>query len=436
MDYKLNKVKRGTFFNCDIELKFYSADNDKTSIKEFVKLYVDERIVFKGDLDILLNGNVKPSVFKKYMLYLIDTPDVNITENIIVEENTNNIDWYKESVTNHKLVSDLSFRTYDDKFGDKPIRISYFTGNSSIYNKYIISHIDTGEIIESYSYLDSVINFMRNNTILSIREFINCVNTFKSWKNLEENKILPVNITDYIKVPHDSLEKLDKWFYIIPNNVKDARYTADRKINNNTMLSFTNGNYKGKLHRYKKLGEKEEVYEELRAVRTCGYGSSTKFLLLNSEENKLYVTIPHNTLKEQFGISFYYDDKGCSLFSDDDNDIPYHKLFDVFYDEDDRWAYVCLSLNTIFTDDNIIKVLPDGMLGYINENFGMFLENIFSKYAEFEELEEEYIKVATSLDKEVISDFLGLNKYVTDISRQDDLALDEYIKIKKVLLNK
>ena len=124
MDYKLNKVKRGTFFNHDIELKFYSADNDKAVIKEFVKLYVDEKEVFKGDLDVLLNGNVKPIVFKKYMLYLIDTPDVVIPENIIVKENTNNIDWYKDPVTDYKLVSDISFRV----ISERPIRISYFTG--------------------------------------------------------------------------------------------------------------------------------------------------------------------------------------------------------------------------------------------------------------------------------------------------------------------
>lgn len=163
MDYKLNKVKRGTFFNHNIELKFYSTDNDKTSIKEFVKLYVDEKEVFKGDLDVLLNRNVKPIVFKKYMLYLIDTPDVVIPENVIVKENTNNIDWYKDPVTNYKLVSDLSFRV----ISERPIRISYFTGNSFKYSKYIISRVDTGEIIESYSHLDSVIYFIRNNVILS-----------------------------------------------------------------------------------------------------------------------------------------------------------------------------------------------------------------------------------------------------------------------------
>ena len=76
------------------------------------------------------------------------------------------------------------------------------------------------------------------------------------------------------------------------------------------------------------------------------------------------------------------------------------------------------------------------MLGYINENFGEFLNDIFSKYTEFEELEEEYIEVATSLDKEVIASFLGLNKYSTGKTRQDDLILDEFIKIKKVLLDK
>ena len=147
------------------------------------------------------------------------------------------------------------------------------------------------------------------------------------------------------------------------------------------------------------------------------------------------MTIPHNTLKEQFGISFYYDDKGCSLFSDDDNDIPYHKLFDVFYDEDDRWAYVCLSLNTVFTDDNILNLLPYGMLEYVNENFGEFLNDIFIKYEDFKELEKEYTKVATSLDKKTISDFLGLYDSTGSITDEDDLILDEYIKIKKVLLN-
>lgn len=434
MKYKLTKVKRGTFFNRETEMEFFSTDDEKSYIKEFVILYVDHETVFKGDLDILMNGNVDPVVFRKYMIYLINTPDVDILEETIIDEDVNNIAWYKESVTNHKLVSDLIFREYGDS--DRLIKISYFTGNSSNYNKYIISHDDNGEILKIYYDLNSVIGFIRNNLLLSIIEFINCVNTFKSWEKKEGNKFLPVNIIDFTKVPfiRDSVKKLDKWLYKIPSSVENARYTADRVTNNSSILSFTNGNYNGKLHRYKKLGEKEEVYEELRAVRTSSYHSSISFILMNSEENKLYVTIPYTTLKEQFGISFYYDDKGCSLFSDDD--IPYHKLFDVFYDEDNRWAYVCLSLNTIFTDDNIIKVLPDGMLGYINENFGMFLENIFSKYAEFEELEEEYIKVATSLDKEVISNFLGLNKYVTDISRQDDLALDEYIKIKKVLLNK
>ena len=300
---------------------------------------------------------------------------------------------------------------------------------------YIVSHVVTGEILERYNHLDSVIGFMCNNTIFSIREFINCINTFKSWEEKEGNKFSPVNIINYGKVPfiRDSVDKLDQWFYKIPKDVEDARYTADRITNNRSRLSFTEGNYNGELHKYKKLSEKEEVYEELRAVRTSS--STVSFILLNSDKNKLYVTIPYNTLKDQFGISFYYDDKGFNLFSDDDN-VPYHKLFDVFYDENDRWAYVCLSLTTVFTDDNIIKLLPEGMLGYINENFGEFLNDIFSKYTEFEELEEEYVEVATSLDKEVISDFLGLNKYSTGKSRQDALILDEYIKIKKVLLNK
>ena len=429
MDYKLNKVKRGTFFNHNIELKFYSADNDKTAIKEFVKLYVDEKEVFKGDLDILLNGNIKPSVFKKYMLYLTNIPDVVIPENVIVKENTNNIDWYKDPVTDYKLVSDISFRV----ISERPIRISYFIGNSSKYNKYIISRVDTGEIIERYHHLDSVIYFIRNNVILSIREFINCINTFKLWEKLEYNKFLPVNITDCIKVPHDSLEKLDKWLYIIPNSVKDARYTADRKINNNTMLSFTNGNYNGKLHRYKKLGEKEEVYEELRSVRTCGYNSSTSFILLNIKENKLYVTIPHNTLKDQFGIIFNNNDKEF-IFTGGGN-IQYNKIFDVLYDEEAKWAYVCLSLNTVFTDENILNLLPYGMIDYINENFGEFLNDIFIKYEDFKELEEEYTKVATSLDKKTISDFLGIYDSTGSITDEDDLILDEYIKIKKVLLN-
>lgn len=438
MDYKLNKVKRGTFFNHDIELKFYSTDNDKAFIKEFVELYVNEEIVFKGDLDILLNGNVKPVVFKKYMIYLINTPDVTIPENIVVEENTNNIDWYEDPATNYKLVSNLTFKAKRDRFGnDIPIRISYFTGNSPRYNKYIISHVVTGEILKIYNNLDLVIDFMRDNIILSIIEFINCANTFKSWQKRKENVILPVIIFDYdIQPLIDSADELDRWLYKIPNNIKDARYIADRIVNNNSILSFTSGNYDGKLHKYRKLNENEEIYEELRAVRTCGYNSSTSFILLNSEENKLYVTIPRNILKDQFGIRFYHDDKGFNLFSDDiSHAVPYHKLFDVFYDETDKWAYVCLSLNTIFTDDNIIKVLPDGMLEYINENFGMFLDDIFSKYEEFKELEEEYVTVATSLDKEVIANFLGLNKY-SSISSEDDLMLNEYIKIKKVLLNK
>ena len=435
MDYKLTKVKRGTFFNHDIELKYYSTNDDKSYIKEFVKLYIDEKIVFKGDLNILLDGNVEAPVFKKYMIYLISTPDVDINKDTIVEEYTNSIDWYNDPATNYKLVSDLKFRVNGDEFGDRLIKISYFKGNRFKYNMYIISHDVTGEILGIYNYLDSVIEFMRSNTILSIREFINCVNTFKSWEKLEENKILPINITKDIEksCTCHNLEKLNQWFYKIPYSVEDARHIADRKTNNYSTLSFTDGDYDGEFHKYKKLGEKEEVYEELRAVRTSS--STVSFILLNSEENKLYVTIPYNTLKDQFGISFYYDDKGFLLFNDD-NDAPYHKLFDVFYDEDDRWAYVCLSLNTIFTDDNIIKILPDGMLEYINEKFGMFLEDIFSKYEEFKENEEEYVKVATSLDKEVISDFLGLNKYVTDMSSEDDLLLDEYIKIKKILLNK
>lgn len=429
MDYKLNKVKRGTFFNHDIELKFYSADNEKAVIKEFVKLYVDEKEVFKGDLDVLLNGNVKPTVFKKYMLYLIDTPDVVIPENVIVKENTNNIDWYKDPVTNYKLVSDLSFRV----ISERPVRISYFSGNSFKYSKYIISRVDTGEIIERYHHLDSVIYFIRNNVILSIREFINCINTFKLWEKLEYNKFLPVNITDCIKVPNDSLEKLDKWLYIIPNSVKDARYIADRKINSNTILSFFGGNYNGELHRYKKLGEKEEVYEELRAVRTRGYNSSTSFILLNMKENKLYVTIPHNTLKDQFGIIFNNNDKEF-IFTGGGN-IQYNKIFDVLYDEEAKWAYVCLSLNTVFTDENILNLLPYGMIDYINENFGEFLNDIYIKYEDFKELEEEYTKAATSLDKKTISDFLGLYDSTGSITDEDDLILDEYIKIKKVLLN-
>ena len=76
------------------------------------------------------------------------------------------------------------------------------------------------------------------------------------------------------------------------------------------------------------------------------------------------------------------------------------------------------------------------VLDYINENFGEFLNDIFIKYEDFKELEEEYIKVATSLDKKIISDFLELYDSTGSITDEDDLILDEYIKIKKVLLNK
>lgn len=430
MDYKLNKVKRGTFFNHDIELKFYSTDNDKSAIKEFVKLYVNEKEVFKGDLDILLNGNIEPSVFKKYMLYLINTSDVDIPENTIIEENTNSIDWYKDPVTSYKLVSDLNFSFHDDR----NLNISYFSGNGFKYNIYIISLADTGEIIERHHHLDSVIYFIRNNMSLSIIEFINLTNTLNTWNHLEDNKFVPVNITGAIKVPSNDLEKLDQWLYRTPSDVKEARYIADRKINNNTMLSFYGGNYNGELHKYKKLDEKEDVYEELRAVRTCGYNSSTSFILLNSKENKLYVTISHNILKDQFGIVFNSDGKRF-IFTGGGN-ILYDKIFDVFYDEEAKWAYVCVSLNTTSTSDNIINLLPYGMLDYINKNFGMFLNDIFDKYEKYKELEDEHVKVATALDKKTISDFLGLYDSTGGITSEDDSILDEYIKIKKALLNK
>ena len=75
------------------------------------------------------------------------------------------------------------------------------------------------------------------------------------------------------------------------------------------------------------------------------------------------------------------------------------------------------------------------MIDYINENFGEFLNDIYIKYEDFKELEKEYVKVATSLDKKTISDFLGLYDSTGSITDEDDLILDEYIKIKKVLLN-
>ena len=440
-NYKLEKVKEGTWFGHKVRLEYFRI-NDKNTIgyerillDDFVNLTINEDIVFKGDLSVLMYGNVNPSIFKKFIWFLnTKGDDVEIrTEKDIVENHytKSNIKWYENPMSLYKKeyeYTGLEVLNEENKYNDdSKVNFVVYTTNTDGRPLFIFYYANTGDIIRTIDREQKAFEFLMTEFKLSLWDF---TEIRRKIKDLElKNKKRVLNVLPFVYKTENLEEKINKLEELkdqIPESESDIVSMSTRSLITNLRFYLMNK----AVNKYKLLGQKDKFLDLIYIGMPDDYDNH---IFVSEDMKDILVEIPEDVLKDEIGINIQYNKEEFFMLGNDDiSTEDCKKLFTVFYDDEYRHTHICVNMKA----NNILSIIPYDIIYYINETYGRYLHDITELCKEFLDNVEKLTKIHKSIDKKELGEYFGLYKDGVLLSEEDDSILDELIKIRRAMLDK
>lgn len=440
--YKIDRVKLGTWFGNSVRIEYFSI-LDKNIIgyndietKEFINLIINENCVFRGELRALLYGsNIKPDVFRKYLMFL-DTKgiDVVIDHDIIEEHYTeSNISWWHtpERCFNKVYYEDKGLELVNNKYNtSNTFNLEIFTTDSKYTQYFVLYSEENGQVIQYFNKLKHVLDYIRENCRMSLQEYIRIKESIKDLdlKNMEECK---VDIFPYLNEDTgDIIEKINNLTaYVdrLPILTSGIIRQSSRDLDSDLIFYYKDE----AINSFKVLG-KEDQYEKCIFIRSSR--NHQNYILVSEDFSKIFVEIPRRkVLKERFDINVVYDENSCDILGNDDEFSleKCKKIFTPLYDESDKSLYVCVNIK----DKNILDILPTSIMDHIYHKYGKYIDSIEYICKQFLKNVELNTKIFNSIDKKELGEYFGLYENGV-LSEKNNSILNELIKIRGFVLNK
>lgn len=441
VEYKLTKVKEGTWFDNNVKIKYYSIYDkniigyDYIDCKEFVILMINNKEVYRGELQSLLYGGIiEPDVFKWFLMYLNEKGEEIVTDyDMVLKMYTDHdIRWWRTPESCFKSVYEYKgLELVNNKYNTtNEFNLEVFTTESK-YTQYFVIYSDENKgVIEYFNQFKHVLDYIRDNYKISLQEYNKIVKDIKDLdlKNMEENKI---NITSYLKLYVDNLiEKLTECVEALPDQDTGIVHKSSKNLDTDLIFYFKNN----AVNTFKVLGEVEE-YEKCVYIGVPN-SNYENHILVSEDLSKIFVEIPrYKILKDKFDINVVYNEESCDMLGSD-NEFSLDKckkMFKPLYDKEGKRLYVCVNVK----DENILGILPNKVMDYINVKYGKYLNNIEDICKQFLDNVEKNTKIFNSIDRQELGEYFGLHFDGSLEIHEDEMQiLDELIKVRKYLLNK
>lgn len=441
-NYRLEKVKEGNWFGHKVRLEYFTI-NDKNVIgyeyirpDDFVNLIIDDKTVFKGDLSTVMYGNIKPSIFRKFIWFLhTKGHDVEIrTEKDIVEKHytESNIKWYESPMSLYKMeyeYTGLEVLNDENKYNDdSKVNFAVYTTNTEGRPLYIFYYENTGDIIRLIDREQKAFEFLMSDFKLSLWDFNEIRRRIKDLELKNKKRVL--NVLSYIDDDKenlvDKIKKLEDLKDQIPERETDIVSVSTRSLITNLRFYLMNK----AVNKYKLLGQKDKFLDLIYIGMPEDYDNH---IFVSEDMKDILVEIPKDILKHEFGVNIEYDKNDYFMLGNVDfRTEDCKKVFTVFYDDEYRHTHVCVNMKA--TD--ILSIIPYDIIYYINETYGRYLHDITELCKEFLDNVEKLTKLHNTIDKKELGEYFGLYKDGVLLSEEDDSILDELIKIRRATLDK
>ena len=189
LDYKLEKIKEGTWFDNKVRIKYYSLHDNDIAIgnyinnKEFVILEVNSIEVFKGDIQSLLYGSIiEQDMFTWFLRYLDVKGDKITPENEIRKFYTDyNLLWFTPETCYKSIFEYKGLELKNNKYKcSNNFNLNIFTTDSR--TKYFtVSNEENKNTIEWFEDENRALKYIREEFKISIKDYMKLS---KSIKNL------------------------------------------------------------------------------------------------------------------------------------------------------------------------------------------------------------------------------------------------------------
>ena len=344
VEYKLDKVKEGTWFDNNIKIKYYSI-YDKNIIgyndidcKNFVMLMINDKEVYRGELQSLLYGIiVEPDVFKWFLMYLNENgTDVIIDHDIIEKHYTDHdIRWWRTPDSCFKSVYEYKgLELVNNKYNtSNNFNLEVFTTDSKYTQYFILYSEEDKGVIEYSNKFNHILNYIRNNCRISLNEYNKIIKDIKDLDLKNTEKGNKIDITLYLKSSHmdDTIEKLTEYVKALPDQDTGIVHQSARKLNTDLIFYFKNK----AINTFKVLGEVEE-YERCIYIGVPN-SNYENYILVSEDLSKVFVEIPrYKILKDKFNINTIHYGDSCDMLGDTDYEFTLEKckkMFKPLYDK-------------------------------------------------------------------------------------------------------
>lgn len=442
LDYKLNKIKEGTWFDNKVRIKYYSLHDNDIAIgnyinnKEFVILEVNSIEVFKGDIESLLYGSIiEQDMFTWFLRYLdVKGEDVTPESELRKFYTDYNLLWFTPETCYKSIFEYKGLELKNNRYKcSNNFNLNIFTTTDSRTKFFAISNEENKNTIEWFEDENSALKYIREEFKISVQDYMKLSKAIKSL-DLKHRGKNTIDITLYLIKENisDKIEKLQTLADSIPDTDTSIVHKSSNRLDTDLIFYFKNK----ALNKFKVLGKVEE-YKECIYIGVPN-SSYKKCILVSKDMKDIFVTIPSDVLEDRYDINIIYD-KNSEYFAMMGRKPEFslencRDMFTPLYDIEDKRLYICVNIK-----DTTVFNLSDDILGYIDDKYGKYLyeSDIESLCRQFLDNVEKNTRIFNSIDRQELGEYFGLHFDGELEQYQDDIQiLDELIKIRRYLLNK
>ena len=440
LDYKLDKVKEGTWFDNKVRIKYYSLHDNDIAIgnyidnKEFVILEVNSIEVYKGDIKSLLYGSIiEPDMFTWFLRYL-DVKGEEVTpEGELRKFYTDyNLLWFIPETCCKSIFDYKGLELKNNKYKcSNNYNLNIFTTDTRT-KFFAISSDENKNTIGWFEDEKRALKYIREEFKISVQDYMKLYKSIKSL-DLKHRGKNTIDITFYLKEDiSDKVENLQTLADSIPDTASSIVHKSSNRLDTDLIFYFKNE----ALTKYKVLGEVEEYKECIYiGVPNSNYKD---YILVSKDMKDIFVVIPRDVLEDRCKINIIHD-KNSKYFAMMGRKPEFSlenckNMFTPFYDIEDKRLYICVNIK-----DTTVFNLSGDILGYIDDKYGKYLYecDIEALCKQFLDEVEENTRIFNSVDRQELGEYFGLHFDGELEEYQDDIQiLDELIKIRRYLLNK
>lgn len=442
LDYKLEKIKEGTWFDNKVRIKYFSLCDDDIAIgnyinnKEFVILEVNDMEVFKGDIKSLLYGDIiKPDMFSWFLRYLDVKGDKVTPENELRNFYTDyNLLWFTPETCYKSIFEYKGLELKNNRYKcSNNFNLNIFTTTDSRTKFFAISNDDNKNVIEWFDDEKRALEYIREEFKISVDDYMKLSKDINKNLHLKDRGKNTIDIIPYLKEDiSNKIEKLHKLADSIPDRDTSIVHKSANDLDTDLIFYFKNK----ALNKFKILGKVEE-YKECIYIGVPN-SSYKKYILVSKDMKDIFVTIPSDVLEDRYDINIIHD-KNSEYFAMMGRKPEFSlenckNMFTPLYDIEDKRLYICVNIK-----DTTVFNLSGKILGYIDDKYGKYLYeyDIEALCKQLLDNVEENTRIFNSIDRQELGEYFGLHFDGELEQYQDDIQiLDELIKIRRYLLNK